>query len=90
MTISDSSLVFQGRSQIQAETGKELDKMQREVFLREQIKSIEKELEHMGGKTEDDLKGRLDKAGLPPEVREKAMKEYERYRAMPAFSPEIS
>jgi len=82
--------LLQMASQIQAETGKELDKMQREVFLREQIKSIEKELDHLGGKSEDDLKSRLEKAGLPPEVKEKAMKEYDRYKAMPAFSPEVS
>lgn len=46
--------LLQMASKIQAETGKELDKMQREVFLREQMKSIEKELENMGGKTDND------------------------------------
>ncbi len=83
--------VLQMASKIQAETGKELDKMQREVFLREQMKSIEKELEGMGGAVEaDELKDRLEKAGLPPSVKEKTMKEYERMKAMPSFSPEIS
>ncbi len=83
--------VLQMASKIQAETGKELDKMQREVFLREQMKSIEKELEGIGGTVEaDELKERLEKAGLPPAVKEKAMKEYDRMKAMPSFSPEIS
>ncbi|HTM68974.1 MAG TPA: endopeptidase La [Candidatus Binatia bacterium] len=83
--------LLQMASKIQQETGKELDKMQREVFLREQMKSIEKELETLGGKTEsDDLKEKLDKAGLPAAAKEKAMKEYDRLKGMPSFSPEIS
>ncbi len=83
--------LLQMATKIQQETGKELDKMQREVFLREQMKSIEKELEGMGGKTDaDDLKEKLDRADLPPAAKEKAMKEYDRMKAMPSFSPEIS
>ena len=83
--------LLQMASKIQADTGKELDKMQREMFLREQMKSIERELGTLGAKTEqDDLKEKLEKAGMPDDVKEKAMKEYERLRAMPSFSPEIS
>jgi ATP-dependent Lon protease len=83
--------LLQMASKIQQETGKELDKMQREVFLREQMKSIERELEGIGGKGDsDDLKEKLERAGLTPEGKEKAMKEYERLKAMPSFSPEIS
>ena len=83
--------LLQMASQIQAETGKELDKMQREVFLREQIKSIEKELEGIGGKTDnDEINIRIEKAGMPKEAKEKAIKEHERLKAMPSFSPEIS
>jgi ATP-dependent Lon protease len=83
--------LLQMASKISAETGKELDKMQREVFLREQMKSIEKELDHMGGKEgTDELKEKIGKAGMPPEAKEKALKEYDRLKAMPSFSPEIS
>ncbi|MEK9152474.1 MAG: LON peptidase substrate-binding domain-containing protein, partial [Patescibacteria group bacterium] len=83
--------VLQIASKIQAETGKELDKMQKEVFLREQMKSIEKELGMNGAKTEmDDVRERIKKAGMPPEVEEKAIKELARLQAMPSFSPEIS
>jgi ATP-dependent Lon protease len=83
--------LLQMAAKIQTETGKELDKMQREVFLREQMKSIEKELETMGGKEGgDELKERIDKAGMPPAAKEKAMKEHDRLKAMPSFSPEIS
>lgn len=83
--------VLQMASKIQAETGKELDKMQREVFLREQLKSIEKELGMTGGKSENEqLQEKLKGASMPPEVEEKAMKELARMQAMPSFSPEIS
>ncbi|MEY4723100.1 MAG: hypothetical protein RLZZ324_613, partial [Candidatus Parcubacteria bacterium] len=83
--------LLQMASKIQADTGKELDKMQREVFLREQMKSIEKELDTLGGKgSEDELKTRIEKAGLPPAAKEKALKEYDRMKAMPSFSPELS
>ncbi|MFH1046975.1 MAG: endopeptidase La [Patescibacteria group bacterium] len=83
--------ILQMASQIQAETGKELDKMQREVFLREQLKSIERELESIGGKTDDDdLQGRIDGANFPEPIKEKALKEYHRLKAMPSFSPESS
>jgi len=83
--------VLQMASKIQAETGKELDKMQREVFLREQLKSIEKELDSLGGKVEDDnLQERIEIAGMPENARERALKEYRRLQAMPSFSPELS
>ncbi len=83
--------LLQMASQIQAETGKELDKMQREVFLREQMKSIEKELEQLGGKVEDDqLRERIDVSGMPDDIKERALKEYRRLQGMPSFSPEQS
>jgi len=83
--------ILQMASKIQAETGKELDKMQREVFLREQLKSIEKELDGINGKSsEDDLTARIEAAGMPDKVRERALKEHRRLSAMPSFSPEQS
>jgi ATP-dependent Lon protease len=83
--------VLQMATKIQQDTGKELDKLQREVFLREQLKSIEKELESIGGRPEtDDLKEKIETAHMPAPVREKADKEYRRLQAMPSFSPEQS
>ncbi len=76
---------------LQADTGKELGKMEKEMFLREQLKSIEKELGAMGGQSEtDDLKKKIDAAGMPPEVKAVADKELSRMKVMPSFSPEIS
>lgn len=76
---------------METETGKEINKMQKEMFLREQMKAIEKELGTQGGQSElDELKKKIEKAKMPKEVREKALKELARMMGMPSFSPEIS
>ncbi|PIR67028.1 MAG: endopeptidase La [Parcubacteria group bacterium CG10_big_fil_rev_8_21_14_0_10_36_14] len=76
---------------IQSETGKEIGKMEREMYLREQMKSIEKELGIAGGVSElESLKKQLKEAGMPKEIEEKSMKELARLERMPSFSPEVS
>ncbi len=83
--------VLKMAQKIQVETGKELGKMEKEVFLREQLKSIEKELGIVGGRTEiEELKDKIEKAGMPKEVKSQALKELGRLEKMPSFSPEIS
>lgn len=83
--------VLKMAQKIQVETGKELGKMEREVFLREQLKAIEKELGVVGGRTEvEELKDKIVKAGMPREAKEQALKELGRLEKMPSFSPEIS
>ncbi len=76
---------------LQAETGQELGKMEKEMFLREQLKSIEKELGAAGGKSEaEDLRAKIEAAGMPPETKATAEKELARMQGMPSFSPEVS
>ena len=88
-SLSRQVKLLQMASKIQADTGRELDKMQREIFLREQLKAIEKELGQLGAKTDGDgLREALVRTKMPPETLEKALKEYERLRAMPSYSPE--
>ncbi|MDP3244673.1 MAG: endopeptidase La [bacterium] len=83
--------VLRTAKKLQAEVGKELDKMQREMFLREQLKAIEKELGMIGGRSEvEDLKEQIEKAGMPEETKNEALKELGRMERMPSFSPEIS
>jgi ATP-dependent Lon protease len=72
-----------------AETHERLSKQQRDYVLREQLRSIQREL---GEGDEDpelaDLRRRLDEAGLPPEAAREAERELERLKTIPPASPE--
>ncbi len=73
------------------ETKKKIGKMQKELFLREQLKSIEKELGVDDEQAEFDvLRKKITIAGMPKEIESKAMKELNRLSKMPTFSPEVS
>lgn len=73
------------------ETKKQINKLQKEMFLREQMKSIEKELGIQDEKNEfDTLRAKIKAAGMPRDVEAKALKELDRLEKMPSFSPEVS
>jgi ATP-dependent Lon protease len=69
-----------------------MDKRQREFVLREQMKTIQKELgEDEGGGAEiADLERAVDEAGMPEEVLKQAKKELKRLQRMPDASAEHS
>lgn len=71
---------------------KQIDKVQREYYLREQMKAIQKELGESDSISADveEYNERIDKAALPKEVHEKAMKELDRFSRTPVSSPESS
>jgi len=78
--------------QIASSVKQQIDKSQREYFLREQLKAIQKEL----GDTESDLdeieelKKKIEELPLSEEAREKAEKELARMSKMSMSSPEVS
>ncbi len=83
--------VLRMAKKIQSDTGKELQKMEKEMVLREQLKTIEKELGMISGKSEaEDLREKVEAAGMPENVKQVALKELARMQGMPSFSPEIS
>lgn len=83
--------VLRMAKKIQSDTGKELQKMEKEMVLREQLKTIEKELGMINGKSEaEDLREKVEAAGMPENVKKVALKELGRMQGMPSFSPEIS
>ncbi len=89
--ISREFEIIEAEKNVVKETRKQLGKMQKEVFLREQMKSIEKELGIDGEKGEiDTLRAKIESAGMPKETETKALKELDRLERMPSFSPEIS
>jgi ATP-dependent Lon protease len=74
---------------IHSRTKKQMDKHQREYYLNEQIKAIHKELGRKDEKAElDDLKQKIEDAGMTDEAKEKAMQEFSRLEAMPPMSAE--
>jgi len=74
---------------IHSRTKKQMDKHQREYYLNEQIKAIHKELGRKDEKAElDDLKKKIDTAGMTDEARDKALQEFSRLEAMPPMSAE--
>ena len=83
--------ILEAEKVVAKETKKQLGKMQKELFLREQLKSIEKELGVDDEKDEVNLlKTKIEAAGMPKEVRDKALKELNRLAKMPPFNPEVS
>ncbi len=77
-------------NKIQSKVKGEIDKTQREYYLREQIKAIQKELGETDDKTAEteELKERLEQKSLPDEVRKVAEKELERLAKMPPQAAE--
>ena len=83
--------ILEAEKSIARDTKKQIGKMQKELFLREQLKSIEKELGVEDEKGEFEvLRKKVLSAGMPNDIEEKALKELQRLAKMPAFNPEVS
>ena len=83
--------VLELESQIQDRVQQEVDKGQREYFLREQMRVIQSELGEMDGQLSElnEVRQKLAEVVLPQEVREKAEKELARLSVMPLGAPEV-
>jgi ATP-dependent Lon protease len=84
--------VAQLRSKIQEDVQKTINKGQREAILREQLRAIKKELAELEGTAEEgeeDLASRVENAGMPEPVRQRALKEVSRLEQIPSASPEV-
>jgi ATP-dependent Lon protease len=78
------------RGRIQSQVQGQLSQSQREFYLREQLKAIQKELGEgeEGARDVEDLRKKLEAAGMGDEVKSEAMRELNRLAKMPTASPE--
>jgi len=79
-------------SKIQSQVQSEMSKAQREFFLREQLKAIQRELGEGDERTVEinELKEKIEKAGMPEEARKVAEKELDRLSKMPPAAAEYT
>ncbi|MGH7902990.1 MAG: endopeptidase La [Candidatus Dormibacteraceae bacterium] len=77
---------------IQSKAEEQMGKAQREYFLREQLKAIQRELGELDQDQADaaELRDRIEKTGLPAEAKREADRELARLERIPSASPESS
>jgi ATP-dependent Lon protease len=75
---------------IREKVEREMGETQKEFFLREQLKTIQQELGERDerGTEVEDYRAKIEEAGMPEEVRERALKEVDRLEKMPFAAPE--
>ncbi|MDA2912838.1 endopeptidase La [Acidobacteriia bacterium AH_259_A11_L15] len=80
------------RSKIQSDVQEQLSQTQREYMLREQLKAIQKELgEFDESKREiDELREKIEQAGMPEEVQKEALRELKRLERIPQAAAEYT
>ena len=80
-----------GRS-IESKVKSEVGRTQREFFLREQMKAIQKELGEGDDSTKemDELREKIEKAGMPEEAEKEALREFRRLGRIPPASAEYT
>jgi ATP-dependent Lon protease len=84
--------VQQLRNKIQSEVQDKVQQTQREYYLREQMKAIQKELgeQDEGQRDTDELRQKIESAGMPDEVKKEALKELGRLARMSPMAADYS
>jgi ATP-dependent Lon protease len=85
--------VLQIEKRIRGRVKQQMERSQREYYLNEQMKAIQKELGEMGEEGTNEiaeLEGRISKAGMPKEAREKANAELNKLKLMSPMSAEAT
>jgi len=83
--------ILELKGKIQSEVKSEMDKTQREYILREQLKAIQRELGEDDPQQAElsELREKVEAAGMPDEVKTRALKEVDRMSRIPSASPEV-
>ncbi|HEX7544833.1 MAG TPA: endopeptidase La [Candidatus Limnocylindrales bacterium] len=83
--------ILELKGRIQSEVKSEMDKTQREYILREQLKAIQRELGEEDPQQAEinELREKVEQAGMPEDVKTRALKEVDRMSRIPSASPEV-
>jgi ATP-dependent Lon protease len=83
--------ILELKGKIQSEVKSEMDKTQREYILREQLKAIQRELGEDDPQQAEinELREKVEQAGMPEEIKARALKEIDRMSRIPSASPEV-
>jgi ATP-dependent Lon protease len=84
--------VLQIEKRIRGRVKQQMEKSQREYYLNEQMKAIQKELGEMDDVPNElaDLENKIEKAGMPEEAKEKAVSELNKLKLMSPMSAEAT
>jgi ATP-dependent Lon protease len=84
--------LFQVEKRIRGRVKKQMEKSQREYYLNEQMKAIQKEMGELDDvpNEAEELKQRIDDAGMPKEAKDKALSELNKLKMMSPMSSEAS
>ena len=86
----DEEVLLSAESEIHQKVQEQINKNQRDYFLREQLKAVKKELGDTSDDETDEYTQKIKKAKLPKEVEEKLLKEVSRMAKNPFGSAESS
>ncbi len=77
---------------IQSDIQREMEKNQREFYLRQQLRAIQEELGEVDPQQAEtnELRSKIDAAAMPPDVKKAADRELDRLSKVPQASPEYS
>jgi len=85
--------VLQVEKQLQGKVRKQIERVQKEYYLKEKLRAIQEELGEEEEPAEPEIaeyRKKIEAAKLPAEVKEKASKELERLKQMPSMAAEAS
>lgn len=90
--LSKEVRVLELTTKVQSEVNTELSKSQRDYYLREQLKAIQRELGESDERGEelDELRIKIDEAGMTAEALKEVNREYDRLRRMSPGAPEYT
>ncbi|MEK7880094.1 MAG: LON peptidase substrate-binding domain-containing protein, partial [candidate division NC10 bacterium] len=91
-SLTKETEVLELGSKIQSQVQSELSKTQREYYLREQLKAIQKELGDVDERTHEieELRQKIERAGMTEEAKKEAVREIDRLSKMPPAAAEYT